>query len=357
MKVVAMAISRRVFLVRSGQAAGLVAASGALGGFLEAAAGPAGASPAKKSLTAVTYQLGWLANVENAGEFVADTRGYFKDEGIKITLLPGGPTTTVEPEVISGKCLVGLSETDTTARAIDQGGHLKTIAATLQSTPLGVCSLASKPYLTPKSLYGKKLGIQSFQVEVFKAFYKMIGLDWSKINVIPATGDPSILSSGEVDALSVLVTNEPITLALKGIKTHVWTLGQHGWSVFGDTLEVATKSLNNTKERDLLVHVVRAVARGWQNALADPTPATAMVVDHYGKNLDLNSKQQLLSLKAFKSMIETPYTKAHGLLKMSEADIEVNLKSIRSEGIKVSKSALFDTTVLADAYNGATRIN
>ena len=260
-KVVAMTVSRRTFLVRSGQAVGLIAASGGLGAMLEAAASPAGASPAT-ALTPVTYQLGWLANVENAGEFVADTRGYFADEGIKITLVPGGPTTTVEPLVLAGRCLVGLSETDTTAQAITQGGKLKTIGATLQVTPLAVASLASKPIDTPFDLYGKKFGVQAFQDQVVDAFFKTIGVDKSKITIVPASGDPSILPAGEVDALFVLLDNEPITLALQGVKTHTFTLDQYGWNVFGDTLEVADASLANAKTRDIIVHVVRAVVRG-----------------------------------------------------------------------------------------------
>ena len=217
-------------------------------------------------LTPVTYQLGWLPNVENGGEFYAAARGFFAKEGIAITLLPGGPTTTVEPEIVSGKCLVGLSETDTTARANLQGAKIKTIAATLQETPLAVASLASKPILTPKDLYGKRLGVQSFQESVFMSFFKMIGVDSSRIKFIPAQGDPSILVAGEVDALSVFVTNEPITLALQGIKTHVWTLGQYGWSVFGDTIEASEAALSNSTTRDIIVRTVRGAIRGWQGA-------------------------------------------------------------------------------------------
>jgi NitT/TauT family transport system substrate-binding protein len=335
----------------------LVAASGGLGALLEAAASPAFASSDAKALTPVTYQLGWLPNVENAGEFVAAAKGFFASEGIKVNLLPGGPTTTVEPELVSHKCLVGLSETDTTARANKQGAKLKTVAATLQTTPLGVMSLAKKPILTPHDLYGKKLGVQAFQVEVFDAFFKMIKVDVSRIQIIPATGDPSILPAGEVDALSVLVTNEPITLALQGIKTHTWTLGQYGWSVFGDTIEVAASSLTNSKTREVIVHTVRAAIRGWQAALANPSMATSLVVNNYGKSLKLNTRQQLLSLEAFKGVIATPYTKAHGLLNMSPADIETNLKSIASEGIKVTESSLFDRSVLKDAFDGKTVIS
>lgn len=221
-----------------------------------------------------------------------------------------------------------------------------------------MASLASKPIDTPFDLYGKKFGVQAFQDQVVDAFFKTIGVDKSKITIVPASGDPSILPAGEVDALFVLLDNEPITLALQGVKTHTFTLDQYGWNVFGDTLEVADASLANAKTRDIIVHVVRAVVRGWQNALSNPSPAVSMVVNNYGRNLKLSSKQQLLELEALKSVIATPYTKAHGLLKMSPSDIEVNLKSIRSEGIKgVTESMLFDTTVIEDAFDGKTTIS
>ena len=352
-----MAVSRRVFLVRSGQAAGLIAVSGGVAALMEAAAGPAVASPASFPLTPVTYQLGWLPNVENGGEFYAAAKGYFAKEGIRITLLPGGPTTTVEPLIVSGKCLVGLSETDTLARANLQGAKIKTIAATLQTTPLGVASLASKPILTPRGLYGKRLGVQPFQEEVFRSFFKMIGVDSSKITFIPASGDPSILPAGEVDALSVFITNEPITLALEGVKTHVWTLSQYGWSVYGDTLEASEAALGNSRTRDVIVRVVRAVIRGWEGALANQPATVNMVVNNYGKSLKLNHKQQTLELRALQGLIQTPYTKTHGLLTMSRAGIETNLKSIRSEGIKVTEQSLFDLSILAEAYDGKTSIS
>lgn len=347
-----MPISRRTFLIRSGQAAGLVAASGGIGALMESAATPAGAS----APVPLTYQLGWLPNVENGGEFYAANKGYFLKEGIDITLLPGGPTTSVEPEIVSGKCLMGLSETDTTARANLSGAKIKTIAATLQQTPLAVASMADKPIKTPHDLYGKRLGVQSFQVSVFQSFFTSIGIDYHKITFVPASGDPEILPEGQVDALSVFTDNEPITLAMQGYKTYVWTLYQYGWSVFGDTVIVAESALQNSTTRDLIVRSLRAVIRGWEGALANQAADVNMVVDNYGKTLKLNKIQQALELKALAKLISTPHTKAHGLLTMAPSDIDVNLRSIRSEGIKVSESSLFDTSVLAEAFDGKNHI-
>ena len=52
----------------------------------------AGSSPAPSTpvdLRTLNVQLGWIANVENAGEFVADEKGYYAEEGLDLDARPG----------------------------------------------------------------------------------------------------------------------------------------------------------------------------------------------------------------------------------------------------------------------------
>jgi ABC-type nitrate/sulfonate/bicarbonate transport system substrate-binding protein len=83
---------------------------GALGGLALARALPGRAQEAQ---TEATLQMGWIANVENAGEFVAAERGYYAAEGVDLELVPGGPGIAVEPIVVAGTALVGLSQPTT----------------------------------------------------------------------------------------------------------------------------------------------------------------------------------------------------------------------------------------------------
>src|SRR5262245_49450923 len=64
-----------------------------------------------------TMQLGWVANVEYMGMFVAHDAGYYADEGLDVELVPGGPAVSVAPLIAGGSALVGLDSTDTIARA------------------------------------------------------------------------------------------------------------------------------------------------------------------------------------------------------------------------------------------------
>ncbi len=88
-----------------------------------------------------SMQLGWIANVEYMGMFIADDAGYYADEGLGMTIEPGGPAISVAPIVASGKALVGLDSTDTIARARAEGAKLKVIGAELQRNPTSVMSL------------------------------------------------------------------------------------------------------------------------------------------------------------------------------------------------------------------------
>lgn len=131
------AISRRGLLVKSSAIAG--------GATLARFGAPAIASATAQ----VNFQLGWVANVENMGEFVAAEKGYYAAAGLDLTLTPGGPAVSAEPLVVSGKALVGLSQPDIVARANANGANLKVIAATFQKNPGAIMSLASKPIKTP----------------------------------------------------------------------------------------------------------------------------------------------------------------------------------------------------------------
>ena len=158
-------ITRRQFLARG---AGGIAAAGVFGALSEEAF----AAAARLGATKATFQLGWIANVENMGEFIGDERGYYTGEGLDLKIVPGGPGVSVEPLVVSGKALVGLSSADYTARARLQGAKLKIVGTTLQKNPSAVMSLAKNPIHTPHDLVGKKLGLQQTSYATYNAFFK-----------------------------------------------------------------------------------------------------------------------------------------------------------------------------------------
>jgi ABC-type nitrate/sulfonate/bicarbonate transport system substrate-binding protein len=340
------AFSRRLFLARTGGlAGGLVLARSVL---------PAAA---RAQNTKATLQMGWIANVENMGEFVAAERGYYEAEGVDLELVPGGPAVSVEPLVVSGQAIVGLTQADNVARARKNGAALKIVATTFQRNPAAVMSLADNPIATPQELVGKKLGIQQAGVPIYNAFFTSIEVDPESITYVPVQFDPAPLVSGEVDAFVSFQTNQPIQLQLQGIETVTFLLADYGFNLFTDAFAVSEETLADEVDRTTMVKILRATIKGWQDAIADPEMAAELVVTKYGKNLNLELEAQVLTAQAEVPLVETEETKANGLFTMSAEGIAQNIDTLQRSDIEITAEELFDTTLLEEIYKDGTTID
>ncbi|HEY7032691.1 MAG TPA: ABC transporter substrate-binding protein [Thermomicrobiales bacterium] len=307
---------------------------------------------AAQDLTKATLQMGWIANVENAGEFLAAENGYYTAEGLDMTLEPGGPAVSVEPLVVSGKALVGLSQPDIVARARQNGAKLKVVAATFQRNPAAVMSLASAPIKTPQELVGKKLGIQQSGVPIYDAFFKSINIDPKSITYVPVQFDPAPLVNGEVDAFVSFQTNQPIQLKTQGIDTVTFLPADYGFNLFSDAFEVTEDTLADAEKRATVVKILRATIKGWQDAIADPAKAAQLVVDKYGKALNLPLDAQTLTMQAQIPLIQTDESKKNGLLTMSDDGIAQNIQTLKNTGIDATADEIFDASLIEEATSG-----
>jgi ABC-type nitrate/sulfonate/bicarbonate transport system substrate-binding protein len=292
--------------------------------------------------------MGWIANVENAGEFVAAERGYYTEEGVELELVPGGPGISVEPILVAGTALVGLSQPDIVARARAQGAKLKIVATTFQRNPAAVMSLAENPIATPQELVGKRLGMQQSGVAIYDAFFTGIGIDPSTITYVPVQFDPAPLVTGDVDAFASFQTNQPIQLRLQGIETTTFLLADYGFNLLPDSFVVTEDSLADAATRETIVKIVRATLRGWQDAIADPEMAARLVVEKYGQSLNLELAAQVETLIEQIPLIVTEETQANGLGTMSEERIAENITTLTQSQIEGTAEELFDLTVMAD---------
>ena len=98
-------------------------------------------SSAVADLGALSYRLSWIKNVEFAGSYIADTRGYYKAQGFSsVNLIAGGASATpMEADVATGKALFGVSSPDITGAAIVKGAPLKIIGPSTRRTRLRSC--------------------------------------------------------------------------------------------------------------------------------------------------------------------------------------------------------------------------
>jgi ABC-type nitrate/sulfonate/bicarbonate transport system substrate-binding protein len=361
-----LSLDRRSFLRRGGVAGAGIALLGAGGmsAFLAACGSSskpaatgdttttAAGTPAATDLGKLTFQLSWVKNVEFAGEYIADTAGYYKAAGFSsVELLSGGPTVQQDSVVQGGKALVCISAPDITSAAINNGADLVTIGAQYQKNPFAVMSLKSNPINTPQDMIGKKIGVQATNEAVWAAFLKANNIDASKITKVPVQFNPQPLVDKQVDGWFSFVTNEPNQLKVQGVDTVTFLLADYKYPLVSETYVVKKSTLSDADGRKKVKAMLVADIKGWQDNLKDPTVGAKLAANTYGKDQKLTVEEQTLESKAENELIATADTKANGLFTITDALIDENISTLALAGITITKEKLFDMTVLAEVYS------
>jgi len=307
------------------------------------------ASGGAKSFGALNYQLSWVKNVEFAGAYIADSKGYYTAAGFtSVNLMAGGPNVSQDAVVASGKALLGISSPDITAAAILKGADLVVIGAQYQKNPFCIMSLAAKPINSPQEMVGKKIGVQATNEPVWNAFLKANNLDPASITKVPAQFDPSPLVSKEVDGWFSFFTNEPNLLKTKGVDTAVMLLNDHGYPMVSEVYVVKKATL--ASDRDKVKAALIGDIKGWTDSLADPKLGANLAATKYGKDLGLDEAEQVLESTAQNTVVQTDDTKANGLFTITDELIDETIKTLALGGTTITKDKLFDMSVLKEVY-------
>jgi ABC-type nitrate/sulfonate/bicarbonate transport system substrate-binding protein len=306
------------------------------------------ASSTSPTLGTVNWQLGWLETVQFAGSYIADTRGYYRAQGIDVAIMPGGPNVAVAPLLVAGKALIGDGSISTVAQARANGAPLKIVAARWQKNPSVFLSLADKPIRTPAQLVGKRLGVPSADRAIVLGFLSANNIDRNLVHFIPVEDDPAPLVAGEIDAYFGYSTDEEIDLMLRGVPLHALRFDEFGAARLFQVYSVHENSLADPAARAKLVAFLLGERLGWRDALKDPDLGATLAIRTYGSSLGLVLKQQLLQSRATNALMTSPDTQVHGLFWMSQPAIARAMEDLHREGISMSASDLFDTSILTE---------
>ena len=350
--------TRRTFLAASGLGAlslGALAACGgsaAPGGVTSSSAAAAGPS----SVTPGTYgtlslQLSWIKNIEFAGEYFADSKGYYKAGGFESVDLVTGPVDSADALVVAGTVDVGVSAPDATARLIaEQGAPLKIIGATFQKNPFCILSLEEgKPIRTVADLAGKTIGIQAGTNQaIFEGFCKANKIDTSTFKTTVVQYEPTPLTEKKVDGFMAFVTNEPFIVKKDGFTPVTLTFADNGLPLASETFVVTQQTLEG--DRDKLKAFLTAEIKGWNDAVADPAAGAKLAAETYGKGLGLDVKGQTEQLEAQLKLVVSEDTKANGLFTLTEDFQSKIVAAIAALGTEIAAADLFDMSLLSEIY-------
>ena len=130
-----------------------------------------------RELDKVKLQLKWLPQSQFMGYYVAASKGYYKDEGIDINILPGGSDIIAEQNVSNGAADIGVTWVSSLMTYQAQGYELQEIAQIFQKSGLLLVSKKATGINSPKDLAGKKVanwfGGNEYEVLALLEKYKL----------------------------------------------------------------------------------------------------------------------------------------------------------------------------------------
>ncbi|WP_261386005.1 ABC transporter substrate-binding protein [Tateyamaria omphalii] len=296
--------------------------------------------------TSVNFQLSWLHSVQFGGSYIAASKGYWSDLGLDVSLSQGGPNAPVEPPVVSGTALVGISAADYTAAAVAQGAPFKIIAVAMQKNPFAIASLAGNPVNTPADLIGKRIGMAVANTPVLQALCTLNDIDINDIDIVPTQYDPAPLVSGQVDCLLCWETDLPVAMTVQGVDNTTMLMADHGYALHSQTY-IATEDALANRRADL-VALLKGEVMGWNDYLADTDAAAALAVEMFpDAGLDLEA-QKLQAARQVPLMF-SDLTAENGFGWFTDETVASNIETLALLGQDVSAD-LWDRSLLEEVH-------
>ncbi len=236
----------------------------------------------------VTLQLKWVTQAQFGGYYVALDKGFYEEEGLNVTIKPGGPDVAPVQVLMGGGADVMVDWMPSALAAREQGAPVVNIAQPFNSSGMMLTCLKENGVASPDDFKGKTLGVWFFGNE-----YPF--LSWMSTLGIPTNGGPDgveVLKQGfNVDPLlqkqaaciSTMTYNEywqVIDAGISEAELVTFKYEDEGVSTLEDGLYVLEANLADPAFEDKMVRFVRASMKGWKYAEANPDEAAMIVLDN-----------------------------------------------------------------------------
>jgi NitT/TauT family transport system substrate-binding protein len=230
---------------------------------------------ANGQLDEVNVQLKWLHQAEFAGFYVAQEKGYYAEENIRATLLPGGLGVDSVARVTSGKADFGVAVPDELLVWRSRGQPIVAIATIYRYNPLVFIAMEDSGIKQPSDFIGQTAAVGASDGELqFVAMIKKLGLDISKVNIMPFDLHYADFYGGVADITYVYSTVGLVSMREQGHAVNLIWPDDYGVHMYSDTLFTTEAMIDENP--DLVTRFLRATLRGWQQAVEDPEVAAAI---------------------------------------------------------------------------------
>ncbi|TKA97040.1 ABC transporter substrate-binding protein [Cereibacter changlensis] len=237
---------------------------------------------------AVTLQLKWVTQAQFAGYYVAQDQGFYEEEGLEVTIKPGGPDVAPVQVLLGGGADVMVDWLPSALAAREQGAAIVNIAQPFKSSGMMLTCLKESGVASPEDFKGKTLGVWFGGNEYpFLNWMSKLGLatDGSEggVTVLKQGFNVDPLLQKQAACVSTMTYNEYWQVIDAGLTPEdlvVFKYEDQGVATLEDGLYVMEEKLSDPAFEEKMVKFVRASMKGWKWAEENPDEAAMIVLEN-----------------------------------------------------------------------------
>jgi NitT/TauT family transport system substrate-binding protein len=244
------------------------------------------------ALTKVTLQMDWYAEAEQGGNYQALAKGYYRDAGLDVDIVNGGPGGFPLQKVAGGVAEFALGRSDDVILAVGRG-HLPLIivGAYMEKDPMAVLVHEDSPVKDFPDLAGRVIMVDptSAWVTYLRAQYNM------DFEIIPLNYGLAQFIADKNFIIQGFATNEQYFLRQKGVASRTLLIANSGYNPY----RVIYANAAFVRAHPAVVRAfVAATLKGWEEFLDGDSTAGKKLI--FARNTAMTEDFIAFSVKAMK---------------------------------------------------------
>ena len=248
----------------------------------------------------VKLQLQWVTQAQFAGYYVALDKGFYGEENLDVTILPGGPDIAPPQVLAGGGADVMLNWMPSALAAREKGLPVVNIAQPFKSSGLMLTCWKDTGITSPADFKGKTIGVWFFGNEYpFLSWMSQEGISTDGgedgVTVLKQGFNVDPLLQRQADCISTMTYNEYGQVLDAGVgedELVTFKYEDQGVATLEDGIYALEENLKDPAFQDKMVRFVRASMKGWKYAEANPDEAAEIVLDNDASGAQTESHQQ-----------------------------------------------------------------
>jgi NitT/TauT family transport system substrate-binding protein len=242
----------------------------------------------------IVFTPQWTAQAQFAGYYVAETKGFYREAGVKVRIEHPSSTQPAMTRLRKNLCQATTLQVCQALEIVDEGIPLVNILQTSMNNAMVIVSYRDMDPLTQK---GARVGIWSVgfgQLAICMSIMDHLDYEWVRF-----AQNVNLFVSGALDATLAMSYNEFYQLVQAGIKMtdkNVYRFCDHGYNVQEDGVYMTRDYYNGHEEQ--AQRFARASKKGWEWAAAHPEETLDIVMKYVDReHIATNRVMQRLMLK------------------------------------------------------------